>query len=61
MAVGMGDLLFRATEGYAGWANGKAHTTTYADLAPLGADYVLELWRAYFTPPPPPPSLPIRH
>lgn len=61
MAVGMGDLLFRATEGYAGWANGRAHTTTYADLEPLGADYVIELWRAYFTPPPPPPSPPIRH
>lgn len=57
MAVGMGDFLFRIHEGYAGWANGKPHETWWEkDITPIGGDFIIGLWRAYF-PPPPPPSL----
>jgi hypothetical protein len=45
MAVGLGDLRFRAREGYAGWANGKAHVHGWdEDIAPTGADHVFALW-----------------
>jgi len=45
MEVGLGDLRFRAREGYAGWSNGRASDTWWEkDLAPTGADFVFALW-----------------
>ncbi len=61
MAVGMADFLFRVTEGYSGWANGKPGNYTWQDyFLPQGADLVVDLWRAYFEPAPPPtPDAPV--
>jgi hypothetical protein len=54
MGVGMADLLFKAHEGYRGWANGKAADYQWeTDLLPMGADFITGLWKTYFAPPPP--------
>jgi hypothetical protein len=55
MGVGIGDMLFKAHEGYRSWSQGKPHEYSWEkDLQPMGADFVIGLWRAYFAPPPPP-------
>ncbi len=61
MAVGMADFMFRAREGFTGWANGKVGNYDWEDyFLPQGADMVVELWQAYFEPAPPPtPAEPI--
>ncbi|MCF3650277.1 sialidase family protein [Synoicihabitans lomoniglobus] len=53
MAVGMADLIFKAEEGYSGWANGKVSANDMDDLKANGADYIFGLWRALFPPPEP--------
>ena len=52
MAVGVSDVLFRANEGYRGWAGGK-ETIAWRekDLVPLGCDYIFPLWQELFPPP----------
>ncbi|WP_221029715.1 sialidase family protein [Actomonas aquatica] len=61
MAVGMADFIFRAEEGYAGWANGKPGNYDWEEyFLPKGADLVIDLWRSYFeAPPPPTPDRPL--
>ncbi len=61
MGVGMGDFLFRSREGYAGWGNGKPMINDWDEtFAPMGGDFIIGIWRAYFPPPPaptpPPPA-----
>lgn len=51
MAVGMADFIFKAEEGYEGWANGKPSTFTMADLQENGLDYILPIWRDLFPSP----------
>jgi sialidase-1 len=51
MAVGMADLIFKAAEGYEGWANGRPSVSTLADLKQIGSDYIFELWRGMFPAP----------
>jgi len=51
MAVGMADFIFKAREGYEGWANGKPSTFTMADLQKNGLDYILPLWLGHFPKP----------
>lgn len=48
MAVGMADLIFKAEEGYEGWANGKPSVSTLEDLKKIGSDYIFELWQGMF-------------
>jgi hypothetical protein len=55
MGVGMGDLLFKAREGYRSYSQAKPREYWWEkDLAPMGADFIVGLWSAYFAPPPPP-------
>jgi hypothetical protein len=55
MGVGIGDLLFKAREGYRSWSQGKPHEYSWEkDLQPMGADFVIGLWQSYFAPPPAP-------
>jgi hypothetical protein len=55
MGVGIGDMMFKAREGYRSWSQGKPHEYSWEkDLQPMGGDFVIGLWRAYFAPPPPP-------
>jgi hypothetical protein len=55
MGVGMGDLLFKAREGYRSWSQGKPHEYDWTkDLQPMGGDFIVGLWKTYFSPPPPP-------
>ena len=55
MGVGMGDLLFKAKEGYRSYSQGKAREYWWEkDLQPMGAEFIFGLWSAYFAPPPPP-------
>lgn len=51
MAVGMADLIFRAEEGYEGWANGRLSSYDITDLKPLGSDYIFALWHGLFPAP----------
>jgi len=51
MAVGLADLIFKADEGYRGWAHGKEIRGGMSDLREHGADHVLAMWRAGFAPP----------
>jgi hypothetical protein len=54
MGVGMGDLLFKAREGYRSYSQGKPREYWWEkDLEPMGADYIVGLWSAFFAPPPP--------
>ncbi len=49
MAVGMSDLLFKAREGYRGWAGGKeAIAWLERDLQAHGSDYIFPLWETLF-------------
>lgn len=55
MGVGMGDMLFKAREGYRSFSQGKPREYNWEDtLLPMGADFVVGLWQTYFAPPPPP-------
>lgn len=55
MGVGMGDLLFKAKEGYLGYSQAKFYETHWAqNLAPMGADFIVGLWSTFFAPSPPP-------
>jgi len=55
MSVGMGDLLFKAKEGYMSYSQAKFYETHWEkNLAPMGADFIVGLWSTYFAPPPPP-------
>ena len=55
MGVGMGDLRFKAHEGYRSWSMGKPHEYNWEkDLMPMGADFIFGLWETYFAAPPPP-------
>lgn len=55
MGVGIGDLLFKAHEGYHSWSQGKPHDYNWEEnLQPMGADFIIGLWQTYFAPPPPP-------
>jgi len=55
MGVGMGDMLFKAREGYESWSQGKIHEYSWEkDLQPMGADFIVGLWQTYFAAPPPP-------
>ena len=55
MAVGMADLIFKAKEGYEGWANGRLSSYDITDLQKNGSDYIFELWHALFPEPATPP------
>jgi len=48
MAIGMADLIFKAEEGYEGWANGRVSSGDITDLQKIGSDYIFELWRGLF-------------
>jgi hypothetical protein len=55
MGVGMGDMLFKAREGYLSWSQGKSHEYDWEkSLLPMGADFVVGLWETFFAKPPPP-------
>lgn len=55
MGVGIGDMLFKAREGYRSWSQGKPREYNWEDtLLPMGADFITGLWQTYFAPPPPP-------
>lgn len=55
MGVGMGDLRFKAREGYRSFSLGKPREYWWErDFVPMGADYIFGLWETYFAPPPPP-------
>lgn len=56
MAIGMADLIFRAEEGYEGWANGRLSSYDLTDLQASGSDYIFALWHGLF-PAPTPPAL----
>ncbi|QYM79053.1 hypothetical protein K0B96_00110 [Horticoccus luteus] len=48
MSVGIGDLLFKAREGYRGWSLGQERIVWLEqDLQPLGSDYIFPLWTDY--------------
>jgi hypothetical protein len=55
MGVGMGDLLFKAHEGYRSYSQAKPREYSWdKDLLPMGSDFIFGLWSTYFAPPPPP-------
>lgn len=55
MGVGMGDLLFKAREGYRSFSQGQPREYWWEkDLEPMGAEFIFGLWQACFAPPPPP-------
>jgi hypothetical protein len=50
MAVGIGDLMFKAREGYRGWSLGQERIVWLEkDLQPLGSDYIFPLWTDYLS------------
>ncbi|MCC6415924.1 MAG: hypothetical protein IT582_08450 [Opitutaceae bacterium] len=51
MAVGMADLLFKAREGYRGWAHGKEFIQGMDDLAKDGAPHIFAMWVGLFAEP----------
>lgn len=51
MAVGMADLMFKAREGYRGWAHGREYIHGLEDLRDHGADHVFAMWSAWFAGP----------
>lgn len=51
MAVGMADLLFKAREGYRGWAHGKEFIQGLDDLTKDGAPHIFAMWSALFAAP----------
>jgi hypothetical protein len=52
MAIGVSDLMFKAREGYRGWAHGKETIAGLEELRARGSDYVLPMWSELFPPPP---------
>ena len=55
MGVGMGDMLFKAREGYRSFSQAKVREYNWEDhLLPMGADFIAGLWQTFFAPPPPP-------
>lgn len=48
MAVGMSDLLFKAREGYRGWAHGKEFIQNMDDLTKDGAAHIFAMWSGLF-------------
>ncbi|MDP2138870.1 MAG: hypothetical protein Q8J74_13550 [Candidatus Didemnitutus sp.] len=55
MGVGMGDLMFKAREGYHSLFNGRSADYGWErDLVPMGGEFIVGLWQTYFAPPPPP-------
>ena len=55
MGVGMGDMLFKAREGYRSYSQAKPREYWWdKDLLPMGADFITGLWQTYFPAPPPP-------
>ena len=55
MGVGMGDMLFKAREGYRSFSQAKVREYNWENtLLPMGADFVVGLWQTFFAPPPPP-------
>ncbi len=54
MGVGMGDMIFKAREGYRSFSQAKQREYNWDDhLMPMGADFIVGLWQTYFAPPPP--------
>lgn len=51
MAVGMADLMFKAREGYRGWAHGRENIAGAEDLVGHGAEFVGPMWSELFAPP----------
>jgi len=51
MAVGMSDLLFKAREGYRGWAHGKEFVQGMEDLTKDGAQHIFAMWEGLFPEP----------
>ena len=51
MAVGMSDLLFKAREGYRGWAHGKEFIQGMDDLTKDGAAHIFAMWSGLFPEP----------
>lgn len=52
MGVGMADMLFKAKEGYLGYSQAKFYETRWEkNLVPMGADYIVGLWQAFFEAP----------
>lgn len=48
MGVGIGDLMFKAREGYRGWSLGQERIVWLEkDMQPLGSDYIFPLWTDY--------------
>jgi hypothetical protein len=55
MGVGMGDMLFKAREGYRSFSQAKPREYNWEDtLLPMGGDLIVGLWQSFFAPPPPP-------
>lgn len=53
MGVGMGDMLFKAREGYRSYSQAKEREYWWEkDLEPMGGDFIVGLWQAFFAPPP---------
>ncbi len=52
MGVGMADMLFKAKEGYLSYSQAKFYETRWEkNLQPMGGDYIVGLWRAFFEEP----------
>ena len=52
MGVGMSDLLFKAKEGYLSYSQAHFYETHWEkNLQPMGADYIVGLWQAFFEAP----------
>lgn len=55
MGVGMGDMIFKAREGYRSFSQAKPREYNWDEhLLPMGADFIVGLWETFFAPPPPP-------
>ncbi len=55
MGVGMGDMIFKAREGYRSFSQAKQREYNWDEhLLPMGSDFIVGLWQTYFAPPPPP-------
>jgi len=49
MAVGVNDLMFKAREGYRGWAHGKEILEDFSVMRERGSDYVFPMWSELFS------------
>ncbi len=53
MGVGMADMLFKAKEGYLSYSQAKFYETRWKEnLEPMGGDFIVGLWQAFFEPVP---------